>query len=730
MVNVDPYMDVENSQQECIDRLFCPDPFTCLEAVKNLKNSVIGSNKQKGLVIQMGVVPRLFQLLLDKNSSNELMVEAAVTLGSLARGTDKHVEELIQSGLISTVLRGLASPNQRLREACLRCLRTVMSRSDSPIEVLYDDPSLIPHLVRMAESNSAATQECVMTMFAAACQGFFPCALHMCSMAFFMTTPGLVRMAESNSAATQECGMTMFAAACQNSEHQDIMCENGVLELLTPLLCCSIYRVQIPSLCCLAQMCYQNEKVSQLAATSNYMGKSVPDILVSLMSRDRTTKMQLAAAKCMTYLFRSGALAADDSKVVYKALPTLVHMCQKDVPPEERVEGAETLAYLTEVDTDLQRIASISDHLIPTLAELLKYRAAPIFSDQGEDMCLEETKSETVNRVISEVKMASEMKQAAFRAFASLAANDEDIRRKIIDTDALMENIVSSFTDPNPKVRLSAVRCLHSLSRSVQQLRTTFQDHAVWRPLMKLLQNASDDVLTVASSTLCNLLLEFSPSKEPILECGAVEMLCGLTRREDPSLRLNGVWALMNMAFQADQKIKQQVLTALGSEHVFGLLSDPDVDVLMKTLGLLRNLLSTKPHIDRIMELHGKQVMQSVVIILDGDEHSAQVKEQALCILANIADGDCAKTHIMNNEDVLKKLTSYMMHSNVKLQIAATFTISNLLWKDEEGSLERQTRLKELGVQQLLQQLLSTSDTTLFDRVKTALHQFPSSPGT
>ncbi|KFM80462.1 Armadillo repeat-containing protein 8, partial [Stegodyphus mimosarum] len=35
----------------------------------------------------------------------------------------------------------------------------------------------------------------------------------------------------------------------------------------------------------------------------------------------------------------------------------------------------------------------------------------------------------------------------------------------------------------------------------------------------------------MASSTLCNLLLEFSPSKEPILECGAVELLCGLTRR-------------------------------------------------------------------------------------------------------------------------------------------------------------------------------------------------------
>lgn len=77
-----------------------------------------------------------------------------------------------------------------------------------------------------------------------------------------------------------------------------------------------------------------------------------------------------------------------------------------------------------------------------------------------------------------------------------------------------MENVVSAFSDPSPRVRLAAVRCLHSLSRSVQQLRTTFQDHAVWRPLMKLLHNADDDILTVASSTLCNLLLEFSPSKE------------------------------------------------------------------------------------------------------------------------------------------------------------------------------------------------------------------------
>ena len=49
------------------------------------------------------------------------------------------------------------------------------------------------------------------------------------------------------------------------------------------------------------------------------------------------------------------------------------------------------------------------------------------------------------------------------------------------------------------------------------------------------------------------------------------------------------------MAFQAEQKVKGQILTCLGTDQLFRLLADTDVNVLMKTLGLLRNLLSNKP---------------------------------------------------------------------------------------------------------------------------------------
>ena len=119
----------------------------------------------------------------------------------------------------------------------------------------------------------------------------------------------------------------------------------------------------------------------------------------------------------------------------------------------------------------------------------------------------------------------------------------------------------------------------------------------------------NEELMTVASSTLCNVLLEFSPAKEPMLELGAVQLLSELTHRTETSLRLNGVWALMNMAFCAEQRVKFQILSTLGTDQIFRLLTDPDTRVVMKTLGLLRNLLSTRTHIDSIMSTNANQVI-------------------------------------------------------------------------------------------------------------------------
>lgn len=52
-------------------------------------------------------------------------------------------------------------------------------------------------------------------------------------------------------------------------------------------------------------------------------------------------------------------------------------MCRRDREVWERVEAANTLAYLTEVSTELQRTAAMTDHLIHTMNDYLKDTTPP-----------------------------------------------------------------------------------------------------------------------------------------------------------------------------------------------------------------------------------------------------------------------------------------------------------------------------------------------------------------
>ncbi|XP_045073459.1 armadillo repeat-containing protein 8-like isoform X2 [Coregonus clupeaformis] len=680
--------EVTATSRHYVDGLFHPDPQKVLQGVIDMKNAVIGNNKQKANLIVLGAVPRLLYLLQQGSSSSELRTECAVVLGSelrtecavvlgselrtecavvlgsLAMGTENNIKSLVDCHIIPALLQGLVCPDLIFIEACLRCLRTVFISPVTPVQLLYTDPTVIPHLMSLM-SRSQRTQEYI----------------------------------------TQ-----IFSHCCKTPEHQTVLFNHGAIQNIAPMLISPSYKVRMQALKCFSVLAYENTQVSTTLVNVLVDGELLSQVFVRMMQRDRPIEMQLTAAKCLTYMCRAGAIRTDDRCIVLKTLPCLVRMCSKERLLEERVEGAETLAYLMEPDVELQRIASVTDHLVAMLADYFKYPSSvSAITD--------------IKRLDHDLKHAHELRQAAFKLYASLGSNDEDIRKKITETENMMDRIVSGLSESSIKVRLAAVRCLHSLSRSVQQLRTSFHDHAVWKPLMKLLQNAPDEVLVMASSTLCNLLLEFSPSKEPILESGVIELLCSLTQSDSPALRVNGIWALMNMAFQADQKVKGEIMRALGTEQLFRLLSDPDTNVLMKTLGLLRNLLSTRPHIDQIMSSHGKQIMQAVTLILEG-EHSIEVKEQTLCILANIADGNTAKELIMTNDDILQKIKYYMGHSNVKLQLAATFCISNLIWNEEDGSQERQDKLRELGFVDILHKLTQASDPNLCERAKTAMQQY------
>ncbi|KAG8337689.1 Armadillo repeat-containing protein 8 [Homalodisca vitripennis] len=337
-----------------------------------LKNSVIGSNRQKGSVIAQGVVPRLVQLLSDTSLPLEVRRETAVTLGSLAKGTDAHIKQLIDVNVVPLLLNSvMSSDDLKLTEACLRCICSVFRHPSAPVDLIFTDCHLLSHLL-------------TLTM---------------------------------QSITNQICVTTIFSCSCKRFEQQHALCDRGIVPTLAALLCSPHSAVLMPTLLCLTNLTYENPKVSYTVITASFGGKSIPDLVVRLVERDRPTEMQLAAARALTNLHRAGALTAEDPKILYKTLPCLVCLCKKERPSHERVLAAETLAYLTEVDTELQRLASISNHLIPTLADLLHYQP-----ENNNNLAQQET------------RIAQDMRQAAFRAICD---------------DASVQSMIISDSDPD-----------------------------------------------------------------------------------------------------------------------------------------------------------------------------------------------------------------------------------------------------------------------------------------
>lgn len=632
------FMEVE-SFRSYLDNLFSENDEECFEATNKIKNLVIGSNKQKKFIVQQGVVPRLLALLQNEHKPLYLRLNVLIIINSLAKGTEDIVQDLDKYGTEEILLNMALSSNTdpKMIEICLSVLKTIMQYPNKVRSSFFqysEDINTLSRLIQLASQDTSIN-----------CQSF------VANILLSFSSQGNIVNSSLN--LTQAGGIPFLARLIQ-SEYEDLI---------------------LPGLRCLASMCFTNRAVSDIVCATNY-GKPILDVLTCLVSRSNAPNIQLNASKCLTYIHRSGtsALKSEDYKIVYKALPCLARLCAPEFNEKIRSEAAESLAYLAEIDSELQRLAAISNHLINNLANLLSCNSLST-------------------------------KESALKCFASLTANDETIRKRIIDMRGLIDEVLNALKEDG-KVKIAAVRCLHSLSRSVQLLRTTFQDHKIWKPLMNLIHDKpSSELMTVVSSTICNLLLEFSPCKDSLLDSGAIEILCELTKSENASLRLNGTWALMNMAFQAEQHVKTEIINTLGTERIFQLLGDSDTRVIMKSLGLLRNLLSSTLHIESIMASHAPEILNAIIMVLDSP-HSSEIKEQALCIIGNLAAG--AHDLILNDDKILLKLKDFLVMNDQKLQSGALFAVKNLMNRSS-----RHDKLKEVGIIMKLNEILEENPTDI-----------------
>lgn len=291
-----------NVNQMRLDEIYSSDPAVCYEAVKRVKNCVIGSDRLKGLVLEQNVAERLVNLMEAKNEN--ISREAMLTITSLAKGTEQHLKIVIDAGAIPQLLINTQADKFELVEASLRALRTIFKSRIAPIELIYHKMEQ-PTSSTPCTSFSSSIQQTILPHFFALAK----------------------REISPSNYVVKECIANILAAACQTNEQKNIMKDLGAIPLIASFLHPqnrNANQIKVAALKWLAQLCFENESVSLLVAQEIYSGQSLLDMLYDLMSSLNTCEMRFNAAKCMTYIYRSNAVESTDKRLLYRL--SLIHI--------------------------------------------------------------------------------------------------------------------------------------------------------------------------------------------------------------------------------------------------------------------------------------------------------------------------------------------------------------------------------------------------------------------
>ncbi|EDV26312.1 uncharacterized protein TRIADDRAFT_54171 [Trichoplax adhaerens] len=590
----------KEKHQAQIDNLFSSSIEERKATVVDIKNVVIGDVTKKVAYVDLGIIPRLLHLMVQDNDCKWIIIESTIILGSLSKER-QIMEKILQTQALPIVIKGLFHDDHDVVTASLRTLRNFYLSDLTPSEPLY-------------EENSA----------------------------------GIIKLLQllSRSRVHSEYATLILSNCCRNSEQQVILFSANAVDILKPLLEYKSEKILAPTLSCFATLAYKNGTIAEIIAKTEESGKTLVEIFGGMISRDKSLYLQFLAAKCLTYLCRTGVISSDRVLIRLKVMPTLARMCKGDNPPRIQYLAADILSYLLEDDQELQELAMYTNHLLRSISRYLK-------------------------RTELDPDTFSYMKQGAFHVFAALCAHSETSRKKVTEIEPhIIKHVVRGLEDSNYKVKHAAANCLLSFSRSVQQLRTNLSDNEVWKPVWKILnedKNISEELLTILSAVICNLVLDFSPARKSLLKVPILKFLSTLAQHESKSIQLNALWAYMDADF--------------------------------------------------IMGLHGCNIVAALRSIILSNDYDKEILEQTLCVVLNMASAGVATKELMAaDDDLLKAILTLMSCEKSGIQLAACRVVSNLISNMHEGASSRRHKLSELGIQKTLQSLISScSDSNLFD---------------
>ena len=671
-----------------------------LAALKEMRNQVIGSRARKACFVAAGAAGAVAGVLAEALDAAERAGGSGALVSERCGGAEAAPEgtgeaQMVRGTIIqaSAVLGSLACGAPESLDAVLAC---------HPVELLVRtlwirDPKVV--------ETGARTLKMICHSHSPEERG--PPQLLVNLLIHSPAVGQLLRLLQNIDSLTAEVTASVLARCCVSRMQQLAIAEAGGLDALCLLLESSLLRVQEAGLEALASLTSGNQDL----CTALYAKSSAMEHITQL-TRSPSPRMRLGATTCVVNI--ATQLGSQVSAGGQKA-----HSAE--------LQSYELRSSVLSVVVKLLSEEALAENVPHVLASLV-----------GDYVNLQKSACDagavaSLTLLLEDTESSARQREGLMLCLGVLCQNREESRKQLVESKGL-QSIVQALQDAHPGVRAAACSCAKSLSRSVKSLRTNLAEANIAGPLFKLLVDPDPSVQALASASIGNLVLDFSPLKAEVLRAGAVQHLAGMIQSEHRTLRINSLWALRNLLFCADLELKATVMEELTWPTLLDCFDDPEEDIQLHAISLVRNLASgPQEHVDLVLQHKDGAVLRNLVCKLAPSaklgSHCDELRQEALFAVVNIAAGREEHKKSVMNSGIMHAVVYYMSDQSTGLRTAAVWVVINLIWADGEsepgpGLVERANVLKDMGVCRQLDGMVDDSNLDVKDRTDTALHIF------
>lgn len=488
-------------------------------------------------------------------------------------------------------------------------------------------------------------------------------------------------------------GASIIVHSCQTIAEQKALYDGGVVEKLIDLLDGSLSQ-RDASLESIATIFKNNVEV-----TAKFMQPGREDYLsyiIELM-KDRNPKTRLLACVCLIVIRNSSSCVLQDIGIKMKLIHSLLELL--DSPDQVGDEASFVFSTLIAEKEELQKLAFEANAIDKLYNHLQKDQLSP------------------------------RRFQGLLLAFSHLCSKLESCRSRFLSLQ-VMNIVIDAIKHESSDIRIAACTCLRSVSRSIKNLSAGyFMNEAVVLPLVRLLQDPSNDVQLAALGAISNIVVEFSTKRSIFIGCGGVKELVRLSKSMDLDIRLNALWALRNLMFLANIRCKEAIFMELTASLLASLVCDPEPSIQEHAMALVRNLIDgCEDSIEYVFAEDGI-VLNTIGRQLQNIS-TDEIGVQGMYVLCNVASGNefhkegVMKQLFPRGDDVIHPfVVKFLQSDNSQLRIAAVWAIINLTLPSSPRALDHVTKLRNAGIVSQIKNMVNDPCLDVKLRVRTVLGQ-------